>query len=122
MSNKMYDTLKWIAQVFLPGLAALYFALANIWGFPYAEQIMGTISAIDAFLGILLGIQAKSYNNSDDVGKLLIDKNDPDQLIYKLDIAQNKAKDLEYGDKFMVVVNDKVNLQEEYKAFMDSGI
>lgn len=122
MSNKTYDILKWIAQILLPGLATLYFALAEIWGLPYAEQIVGTITAIDTFLGLLLGIQAKSYNNSDQVGKLLIDKSDPEQIIYKVDIAQNKAKELTYGDKFLVTVNDKVNLQEEFKAFMDSGL
>ena len=122
MTDKTYDILKFIAQIFLPALGTLYFALAGIWGLPYAEQIVGTITAIDTFLGLLLGIQAKSYNNSDQVGKLLIDKSDPEQIIYKVDIAQNKAKELTYGDKFLVTVNDKVNLQEEFKAFMDSGM
>lgn len=43
MSNKLYDVLKHIAQVVLPALGTLYFALAGIWGFPYGEQIVGTI-------------------------------------------------------------------------------
>lgn len=63
MSNKVYDILKWIAQIVLPAIATLYFALANIWGFPYAEQIVGTITAIDAFLGALLGISTSRYKN-----------------------------------------------------------
>ena len=62
MSNKVYDILKWIAQILLPALGTLYFALAAIWGFPYAEQIVGTITAIDAFLGVLLGISSTQYN------------------------------------------------------------
>lgn len=62
ISNKMYDTLKWIAQIFLPAIGTLYFALAGIWGFPYGEQIVGTITAIDAFLGAILGISTKMYN------------------------------------------------------------
>lgn len=61
MSNKMYDVLKWIAQLFLPAAATLYFALANIWGLPYGEEIVGTITAIDAFLGVILGISSKVY-------------------------------------------------------------
>ena len=61
MSDKVYDVLKWIAQIVLPAIATLYFALAQIWGFPYAEQIVGTITAIDAFLGALLGISAVQY-------------------------------------------------------------
>jgi hypothetical protein len=59
--DKVYDTLKWIALVVLPAIATLYFALAGIWGFPYGEQIVGTITAIDAFLGALLGISNVMY-------------------------------------------------------------
>ena len=62
LSNKAYDTLKFIAQIVLPALGTLYFALATIWGFPYGEQIVGTITAIDAFLGALLGISTVQYN------------------------------------------------------------
>lgn len=62
LNNKVYDILKWIAQIALPALGTLYFALATIWGLPYGEQIVGTITAIDVFLGILLGISSKSYN------------------------------------------------------------
>lgn len=61
MSNKVYDTLKWIAQILLPALGTLYFALAGIWNFPYAEQVVGTITAIDTFLGVLLGISSMKY-------------------------------------------------------------
>lgn len=61
MSNKTFDCLKWIAQILLPALGALYFALSQIWGLPYAEQIVGTITAIDAFLGALLGISSMKY-------------------------------------------------------------
>ena len=56
-----YDKLKWIAQILLPALGTLYFALAGIWGFPYGEQIIGTIAAVDAFLGVLLGISNAQY-------------------------------------------------------------
>ena len=56
MSNKTYDVLKWIAQLLLPALGTLYFALAQIWGFPYGEEIVGTITAVDTFLGVILGI------------------------------------------------------------------
>lgn len=64
MSNKLYDTLKWIAQIALPIAGALYFALAKIWGFPYATEIVGTISAVDAALGGLLGISTANYNKT----------------------------------------------------------
>ncbi len=64
MSNKVYDVLKFIAQILLPALATLYFALAKIWGFPYATEIVGTISAVDAFLGALLGISTMQYKKA----------------------------------------------------------
>ena len=62
MSNKVYDTLKWIAMYLLSALGTLYFALAGIWGLPYGEQIVGTITAIDTFLGVILGISTTQYN------------------------------------------------------------
>ena len=62
MSNKVYDILKWIAMYLLPALGTLYFALSAIWGLPYGEQIVGTITAIDTFLGVILGISTTQYN------------------------------------------------------------
>lgn len=62
MSNKIYDILKWIAMIVLPALGTLYFALAGIWNFPYGEEIVGTITALDAFLGAILGISSVTYN------------------------------------------------------------
>lgn len=64
MSNKTYDILKFIAQIVLPALGALYFGLAQIWGFPYGDEIVGTISVVDAFLGAVLGISTAQYNKA----------------------------------------------------------
>lgn len=64
MSSKVYDVLKFLAQIVLPALGTLYFALASIWGFPYAEQVVGTITAIDTFLGVILGISSTRYYKS----------------------------------------------------------
>lgn len=61
MSNRLYDWLKWTALYFLPALGTLYFALANIWGLPYQGEIVGTITALDAFLGAILGISTYHY-------------------------------------------------------------
>ena len=62
ISNKVYDVFKWIAQYVLPAAGTLYFALAGIWNFPYGEEIVGTIAAIDTFLGVILGIASATYN------------------------------------------------------------
>jgi len=65
-TNKTYDVLKFIAQILLPALGALYFALAGIWGLPAAEQVIGTVTAIDLFLGVVLGISTAQYNKTGD--------------------------------------------------------
>ena len=62
--NKVYDTLKYVAQVVLPSFGTLYFALAGIWGLPFGEEIVGTITAIDAFLGALLMISTSQYKKA----------------------------------------------------------
>ena len=62
LNNKIYDVLKFIAQIVLPAIATLYITVANIWGLPYGEQISGTIMAIDTFLGALLMISTNVYN------------------------------------------------------------
>ena len=64
MSNRVYNILKWIAMYLLPAAGTLYFALAGIWGLPYGEQIVGTITAVDTFLGVLLGISTAQYNKT----------------------------------------------------------
>ena len=64
MSNQVYDVLKWIAQYLLPAAGTLYFALAGIWGLPFGEQVVGTITAVDTFLGVILGISSASYNKA----------------------------------------------------------
>ena len=64
LSNKMYDSLKWIAMYFLPAVGTLYFALAGIWNLPYGEQIVGSITAVDTFLGVILGISTIQYNKT----------------------------------------------------------
>lgn len=64
LSDQFYNKLKFIAQVLLPALGTLYFALAGIWGLPYGEQIVGTITAIDTFLGALLGLSTMQYKKS----------------------------------------------------------
>lgn len=67
LNDKVYNVLKFVAQILLPALGTLYFALAGIWGFPYGEQIVGTITAIDTFIGALIGISSYNYNLNKEV-------------------------------------------------------
>ena len=64
MNNKVYDILKWIAQILLPALGTFYFAIATIWSLPAPDAVVGTITAVDAFLGAVLGISTIAYNKN----------------------------------------------------------
>lgn len=79
-SDKTYDMLKWIAMYLLPALGTLYGALGKIWNLPYATEIVGTICALDVFLGALLGISSHNYAGD---GTLVVDKTDPDTDKYQ---------------------------------------
>lgn len=61
MSNKTYDVLKFIAQIVIPALATLYYSLGTIWNLPRVTEVVGTMTAIDTFLGCLLGISTINY-------------------------------------------------------------
>lgn len=67
MKNKTYDKLKFIAQIILPALATFYVTIASLWNLPYAEQISGTIMAIDTFLGAVLMISTNQYNKKEGI-------------------------------------------------------
>lgn len=62
LKDKTYNILKWVVMIFLPAIGTLYFALASTWGFPYVEEVLGTITAINTFLGALIGVSATQYS------------------------------------------------------------
>lgn len=86
LSNKLYDILKWIAQYFLPALATLWIAMAKIWNLPYGTEIGATITALDLFLGAVLGISSANYQGD---GIMKINESDPEKDIYSLELNGN---------------------------------
>lgn len=62
LPDQLYDTLRWVSQYVLPGLGTLYFALAQIWGWPYGQQIVGSITALVTFINITLGASSNAYD------------------------------------------------------------
>lgn len=65
LSDKVYQFLKKLVQIILPALGTLYFGLGQIWHFPVIEEVVGSITLVTTFLGIVLGVSTKSYNASD---------------------------------------------------------
>lgn len=89
LSNKIYDTLKWIAMVFLPALAIGYLGIADTWNLPYPTEIVATIGAVDAFLGILLGIATKQVTED---GSLIVQKrNESLVTVFGLDLPISQS-------------------------------
>lgn len=66
LSNKTYDILKYVVTIVLPALTTLWLTIASIWNIPLGEPIGATMGAITVFLGALIGISSKNYNNSND--------------------------------------------------------
>ncbi len=93
MNNKTYDVLKYIAQIVLPALGTLYAALAPLWNLPYADAIVGTIVAVDAFLGALLQISSNSYykNGKDVAGTITLN---PDEETAAFNFGNITVSDL----------------------------
>ena len=100
-SNKTYDILKWIAQILLPSLSTLYFALAGLWNLPFSTEVIGTITAVDTFLGFLLQKSSSMYQGD---GVMLVDKSNDDVDVYRMEL-NGPVEDL--GDKDSVTFKVK---------------
>lgn len=95
LRGKLYDRLKYMALIVLPALATLYFALAGIWGLPAADQVVGTIVAVDTFLGVILQLSSNAYNKGiEHGGELHVNEG---QLLFQLD--EDKTDISKLGEK-----------------------
>lgn len=107
MSNKTFDFLRAIAQYWLPGLGALYFALAQVWGLPYAEQVVGTVVALDTFLGVVLGYTRKKYEDSPAAydGSLVVSTPSEHRVLYSFEPTV-PVEDIAEMDKLVLKVEN----------------
>lgn len=105
MNNKTYDILKYVAQIVLPALGTLYAALAPLWNLPYADAIVGTIVAVDAFLGALLQISSTKYYKAgkDVAGTVSVD---PETETVDFDFANMSVEDLVNAKQVKVKVDN----------------
>jgi len=97
MVSRHYDFLKALAQLWIPGVATLYFTLAEIWHLPYGAEVVGTLTAIDTFLGVILRISTGKYVPPSD-GHLIIDKSDPDmgKLVFNIETPLDEIPDKDH--------------------------
>lgn len=109
-SNKTYDKLKFVALILLPAAAALYFGLAQVWGLPKAEEVVGTATVLDTFLGLLLGLSAAKYKNvgGGTEGDLLVQHVDG-ETYFGLAVKKDGIEEIPYKDKVTLRVVDDGN-------------
>lgn len=98
LSSGVYNKVKWAALTLLPAIATLYFMLGNLWNFPNVEQVIGSITAVETFLGLLLGISTRQYNKTANVidGDLIVSDVDGEQYLtlgVKGSVEQMASKD-----------------------------
>lgn len=99
-SDQLYNVMKYIAMIVLPAVATLYFALSQIWGLPNGAEVVGTITVVDTFLGVLLRLSTNAYTNSDAKydGAINIFE-DEDTKRFELDLT---------GDPYLLDTKDEV--------------
>lgn len=114
LGNNTYDILRQVTQYWLPALATLYFTLAGIWGFPFGEQVIGTIAALEVFLGVILGISKSSWKNEGNQitpsdqgydGALVADLNNPEKDIYSIEVNEEPSNFIDKGYMVLKVEN-----------------
>jgi Putative phage holin Dp-1 len=112
MVSRHYDLLKVLAQIWIPGIATLYFTLAQIWGIPYATEVVGSLTAVDTFLGVILRISTDKYVPPSD-GQLLIDHSDPEKgkLVFNLETSLDEIPDKDHVRLKVYPVTDLGNSQ-----------
>ena len=106
MNSKLYDILKYMSLIFLPATSAAYFTLASIWGFPNAEQVVGTIAVVETFIGTVVGISSHAYGKNTD-GTLIVN-GAPDQELLKLDMNHD-LESLVQKNKLNITVSNNLS-------------
>lgn len=110
-TNSVYDKLKWIAQYLLPALGAFYFALAKAWNLPYTNEIVGTLTALDTAIGILLGISSANYIPAADASIVM----DPEEGAYKIVLSDGAADILSHNGSLKLEAIKKETANVETK-------
>lgn len=111
LSNGVYDTLKKLVQIIIPAFSALYFTMATIWGWPGAEQVMASLAAIATFLGVLIGLSNKSYNNSEskyDGQMIVVQNDDTGSKVFSLELNGDPANLPDKKDILFKVSSDHI--------------
>lgn len=105
LSDSAYNVVKKSATIVFPALSALYIAIAQIWNFDHVEQVVGTLTAVNTFLGVLIQLSKKSYyaSSAPYVGEIKV-KNVGEKKVFSL-VVDGDPEELEN----MSSANFKIN-------------
>lgn len=106
LPNNIYNILKPVVQIFMPGLATLYSTLAALYEWDNSAIIVGTIVAVNTFMGLFLGLTSRNYNNSDAKydGSIDVINTDDGNQVVQLNLPED-PQDLIVGKDVLLKVN-----------------
>lgn len=115
MKNKTYDVIKRFVQVILPAVSAAYLSLAQLFDLPNPEKVVGVIAIVTTFLGVSLGINAKTYYDSDEPydGEIVTTETDSGKLIYSLELGVDPEEIRSMNSVNFKVAHGELSLEED---------
>ena len=64
LSDKTYDTLKWLAIFFIPGLASLAGVIGMALHYEYTSTVVLIVNAVGNFVATCIGMSIKEYEKT----------------------------------------------------------
>lgn len=91
ISEEAYLLFRRLVEYVFPALGTLYFTIAQLWGLPYAEEVVGTIVALAAFFAVIVKLSRWAYQNDNSRfdAALVMDQSDPEQERWGFNIIRS---------------------------------
>ena len=107
MGNTLYNTLKWIALIFLPFLGAVYFGLGQIWDLPKVEEVVGSVTVLETALGLLLRKAAVDFGAAKTIGDAIVQQAEDGHVTGIRFVVDAEAKPVILQDRKVAQFNVK---------------
>jgi hypothetical protein len=92
LPDKLYNFIKFLALVGIPAIASGYFTLAGTFGLPNTEKVIGFLTVLDTFLGLILGVSTRSYKKATQAdGVINITQTPEGTKLYSLELEQDPS-------------------------------
>lgn len=95
VSNRTYDVLNSLVRYLLPALGTLYFSMSELWGLPEPERVLGTVVALETFLGVVLYLASRGWVVPTD-GELIAHEEDGGYVTASFDRPTEELYDQDY--------------------------